>query len=259
MIPADLSPDLTAAKRFVEQHPPPGELVFCAVSGAHLYGFPSPDSDVDLKGSHTVPPRTLLGLRPDTPTHDITEWSDGTEYDLTTVELSRLARLLLRGNGNTVEQLFSPYQVRASADLDDLRNLAKGALGKQFFNHYAGFFRSKQHEFEGQARPQVKTMLYAYRVVLTGVHLLLTGEVEPNLVRLAREYSVPEANDLIQLKMETGEHVDMAPAAARVHVEKWAVLQERLLAARESSHLPKVAQNEAEIDAWIISRRLRQL
>lgn len=27
-------------------------LVFATVSGAHLYGFPSPDSDFDLRGVH---------------------------------------------------------------------------------------------------------------------------------------------------------------------------------------------------------------
>src|ERR671923_91003 len=41
-------------------HPYP--LLFATVSGAHLYGFPSPDSDVDLRGVHVLPPRELLGL-----------------------------------------------------------------------------------------------------------------------------------------------------------------------------------------------------
>ena len=36
--------------RQVEQHPYP--LLFVTISGAHLYGFPSPDSDFDLRGVH---------------------------------------------------------------------------------------------------------------------------------------------------------------------------------------------------------------
>ena len=43
-----------------DAHPYP--LVFATVSGAHLYGFPSPDSDWDLRGVHLLPPRELLGL-----------------------------------------------------------------------------------------------------------------------------------------------------------------------------------------------------
>ncbi len=32
-----------------QQHYP---LLFITISGAHLYGFPSPDSDYDLRGVH---------------------------------------------------------------------------------------------------------------------------------------------------------------------------------------------------------------
>jgi len=37
----------------VARHPYP--LLFATVSGAHLYGFPSPDSDCDLRGAHVLP------------------------------------------------------------------------------------------------------------------------------------------------------------------------------------------------------------
>lgn len=41
----------------------PDPLVFATVSGAHLYGFPSRDSDVDLRGVHLLPVQALVGLR----------------------------------------------------------------------------------------------------------------------------------------------------------------------------------------------------
>lgn len=37
----------------VDHHPYP--LVFATISGAHLYGFPSADSDDDLRGVHLLP------------------------------------------------------------------------------------------------------------------------------------------------------------------------------------------------------------
>ena len=43
-------------------HPYP--LVFATISGAHLYGFPSPDSDYDLRGCHVLPVREVVGLDP---------------------------------------------------------------------------------------------------------------------------------------------------------------------------------------------------
>ena len=37
--------------------------LFVTVSGAHLYGFESPDSDVDLRGCHLLPLRQVIGIK----------------------------------------------------------------------------------------------------------------------------------------------------------------------------------------------------
>ncbi|MBW4664163.1 MAG: nucleotidyltransferase domain-containing protein [Chroococcus sp. CMT-3BRIN-NPC107] len=37
-------------------------LLFATVSGAYLYGFPSPDSDYDLRGVHILPVKEVVGL-----------------------------------------------------------------------------------------------------------------------------------------------------------------------------------------------------
>ena len=46
--------------KHIEQHPYP--LLFATISGAHLYGFPSPDSDYDLRGVHLLPLKQVVGL-----------------------------------------------------------------------------------------------------------------------------------------------------------------------------------------------------
>ena len=48
---------LVRLKREVARYPYP--LVFATISGAHLYGFPSPDSDYDLRGRHLLPLREV--------------------------------------------------------------------------------------------------------------------------------------------------------------------------------------------------------
>lgn len=53
----DLSP--VVAELLGRGHP----LLFATVSGAHLYGFPSRDSDVDLRGVHLLPLPEVIGLR----------------------------------------------------------------------------------------------------------------------------------------------------------------------------------------------------
>ena len=48
----------------VGRHPHP--LLFVTISGAHLYGFPSPDSDCDLRGVHLLSLERVIGLGGDT-------------------------------------------------------------------------------------------------------------------------------------------------------------------------------------------------
>ena len=48
-------------QKHLEQHPYP--LLFVTISGAHLYGFPSPDSDYDLRGVHLLPLEEVVGLK----------------------------------------------------------------------------------------------------------------------------------------------------------------------------------------------------
>ncbi|HQZ65515.1 MAG TPA: nucleotidyltransferase domain-containing protein, partial [Planctomycetaceae bacterium] len=45
----------------INDHPYP--LLFATISGAHLYGFPSPDSDFDLRGVHLLPLEEVVGLQ----------------------------------------------------------------------------------------------------------------------------------------------------------------------------------------------------
>ena len=45
----------------IRQHPFP--LLFTTISGAHLYRFPSADSDYDMRGVHVVPIEDVIGSR----------------------------------------------------------------------------------------------------------------------------------------------------------------------------------------------------
>ena len=49
--------------------------------------------------------------------------------------------------------------------------------------------------------PRVKPLLYVYRVLLTGIHLMRTGEVEANLLRLNETAKLPYIADLIARKI----------------------------------------------------------
>ena len=86
----------------------PYPLLFATISGAHLYGFPSPDSDYDLRGVHVLPVREVVGLNPGHETIEVSAVRDGLEIDLVTHDVKKFFGLLLKKNGYVLEQLYSP-------------------------------------------------------------------------------------------------------------------------------------------------------
>lgn len=252
-----LNPDLETARRFVAANPPPGELLHVGLVGAHYYGFPSADSDLDLKGIHLAPTASMLGLAPPPDTHDVLEVFEAVEHDLTTHEVQKALTLLLRGNGNVLERLMTPMQLVEGDDLEALRALAKGVLSKRFGAHYRGYFGGMCREHARE--PRAKSLLYAYRVALTGVHLLKSGEVRGDVVANARELGFPDVEQLVALKRDAGEKAALDPELDAKHRARWPALEAILGEAMAKTHLPDEPANVAAIDAWLVNRRLSEI
>src|SRR6478752_343091 len=117
----------------------PCPLLFATVSGAHLYGFPSRDSDVDLRGVHVLPAEDLVGLRPPEETRSRMWDHDGTEMDLVTHDLRKFVRLMLKPNGYVLEQLLSPLVVHTTPLHAELAALAPSVTTRNHAHHYRGF------------------------------------------------------------------------------------------------------------------------
>lgn len=137
----------------------PDPLVFATVSGAHLYGFPSRDSDIDLRGAHLLPAAALLGLEEPEETRTTADDGDGVERDLVTHDLRKFARLLLRRNGYVLEQLTSPLVVHTGPVHAELTALVPGVLTHHHAHHYRGFARTQWRLYErtGELKPLLYT------------------------------------------------------------------------------------------------------
>ncbi|MFJ9433133.1 DNA polymerase beta superfamily protein [Streptomyces sp. NPDC101490] len=179
-----LDTDLAAV---VAEQPYP--LLFATVSGAHLYGFPSHDSDVDLRGVHLLPVDALIGLREPEETRGRMWDRDGVEMDLVTHDLRKFVRLMLRRNGYVLEQLTSPLVAHTTDVHAELVSLVPRVLTRHHAHHYRGFAGTQWRLFESGG--ELKPLLYTYRALLTGIHLMRAGEVQAHLPTLVEE--VPEA------------------------------------------------------------------
>jgi predicted nucleotidyltransferase len=215
----------------------PYPLLFATVSGAHLYGFPSPDSDWDLRGVHVLPPSEVVGLKEGPDTLTIEEMRDDLELDLVTHDVKKFFGLLLRRNGYVLEQLFSPLVVMTTPEHAELKAIARGCVTRHHNHHYLGFAQTQWDLFDKESPRRVKPLLYVYRVLLTGIHLMRTGEIEANLVRLNEDVRLPQIGDLVARKLAGPEKATLADADVAFHEAEVARLRQTLEAAGAASSL----------------------
>ncbi|GGO14389.1 nucleotidyltransferase domain-containing protein [Microbispora bryophytorum] len=233
-----------------ERHP----LAFATVSGAHLYGFPSVDSDVDLRGVHVLPVEQVVGLRTGEETVTRSWIREGVEVDLVTHDLAKFCRLLLGRNGYVLEQLLSPLVVTTSPLHEEMRALAWGCLTRHHAHHYLGFARTQRRLFDRTG--ELKPLLYAFRVLLTGIHLMRTGELVADLTLLL-DGGPPYLPGLIDAKRaaEHGGLPDDAPGGERLAADLDA-LTARLEDARDASALPDVPSAHDALHDLVVRTRL---
>jgi predicted nucleotidyltransferase len=227
-----------------------------ALSGAHAYGFPSPDSDLDLKAIHVETTARLLGLTAAPAHSDRMEIVDGVEIDYTSNELKPALLGVLHGNGNYIERILGKLLPHASPDLASLQPLVRAALSRRIAGHYLGFAKGQRDAFTKDTT--AKKLLYVLRTALTGTHVLRTGEIVADLSELCEPYNFAEARNLIATKRK-GERVKLEGA----EVAHWQTEADRAIAllrdAHDASMLPPEPPEAAAqaLEAWLLEIRQR--
>src|SRR5687767_9686714 len=163
-------------RRIVADQPYP--LLFATISGAHLYGFPSPDSDYDLRGAHVLPLDRVIGLDVRDETVEDSRVINGLEMDIVSHDVKKFFGLLLKKNGYVLEQLYSPLIVHTTPEHEELKEIcggrlrarkgssqksqslltsaAAGVITKHHSHHYFGFAETQWKLFEKERPRRVK-------------------------------------------------------------------------------------------------------
>lgn len=248
----DLGLDLASV---VAEQPDP--LLFATVSGAHLYGFPSRDSDVDLRGVHLLPVEALIGLREPTETRSRMWDREGVETDLVTHDLRKFVTLMLRRNGYVLEQLLSPLVVHTTDAHAELTALAPGVLTRHHAHHYRGFATTQWRLFGKTG--ELKPLLYTFRVLLTGIHLMRAGEVQADLPTLTGQVVEAPAYlpDLVEAKREAehGPATGFTESSLRADVEKLHAVLDR---AQADTRLPDEPTAYDALHDFVVRSRLER-
>ncbi|HEY8562710.1 MAG TPA: nucleotidyltransferase domain-containing protein [Pyrinomonadaceae bacterium] len=241
-------------KKIAAEHPFP--LVFATVSGAHLYGFPSPDSDFDLRGVHVLPIQDVVGLEIGRETIQVEEIRDGLELDLVTHDAKKFFTLMLRKNGYVLEQLYSPLIVQTSPAHEELKAIGEKCITRFHAHHYLGFARTEWKLLEKENPPRVKPLLYIFRVLLTGINLMRTGEIEANLVKLNERFKLSYIPELIERKTSGHEKGILPDADLGFYKREYEGLTGELENAMNESNLPEKPNAKAALNDLLIRLRL---
>jgi predicted nucleotidyltransferase len=240
------------ARAFIAERERERHHLVVYLSGAHAYGFPSPDSDLDLKCVHVAPTRELVGLDPPAELGDRIEIVDGVELDYGSNELAGVLRGCIKGNGNYLERILGELVLGGDAALlAEARAIVRPLVSRRIARHYGGFATSQLRAFDD--KPTAKRALYVLRTAATGRHLMLHGELVTDIARL----DVGDVAELLAIK-RTGERSVLEPVRAAL----WRGTLADAIAAIDGTWPASVLPPEppadaiAAADAWL--RELRR-
>jgi predicted nucleotidyltransferase len=140
----------------------------------------------------------------------------------------------------------------------ELKAIARGCVTRHHSHHYRGFAQTQWRLFEKESPRRAKPLLYVYRVLLTGIHLMRTGEVEANLLRLDEQFRLPYVPDLVARKLAGPEQTALDDADVAFHRAEFDRLWAELEVAHASSTLPEEPSGEtrAALNDLLIRLRL---
>ena len=256
-----------------------GKILYLMVSGSDLFGFRSPDSDVDYRGCFQTKTNTLLTTRVPETTIEIKKLKEGVskeeiherdvyEWDAVVDELGKEIGLLLAGNCNHYEHLFASHLITSQEHVE-LKNIFEENMNlKGLYDSYRGMAYQNYKKFILGGKHTVKKYLYVLRGLLAGTYVLETGQIEPNINVLAKYFSDAEViGELVDLKQRGMEKDPINKNLDKYNqeVDKWFSRIDKLADEKinednfKGKHVVWRDDMRSKLDDWLHNTRLEYL
>jgi len=166
-------------------HIDPQHMLYLAVSGSHAYGTSRPDSDIDVKGVYINPIEEYVSLTSHMKTKMVVDIG-GANVDLEVKPVKRWLGDLLKGNGNSLENLFQDHIMNSHYDVNLVTDLQKLVMDKGIHKNYKNFYHgfSISQKKDWHQTKKIKCLLYVFRVIGAGIYLFENEEVEYNIHKI---------------------------------------------------------------------------
>lgn len=216
-------------------------ILHAVESGSRAWGFPSPDSDYDVRFFYIRPMESYLRLEK---TKDTIELPINDLLDISGWDLPKMLQLLHGANPTLFEWAASPIVYRDTGFVDQLRPLLEQYFSpKKAVYHYLNMAESNYRHFLTGEMVRAKKYFYVLRPVLAARWAMEKGTPPPMLFRELVDAQldpalVPEVEKLLDLKMHAPE-IREIPRVAAIND----YLDESLVRIREkAAHMPPAGQ-----------------
>lgn len=153
-------------------------VIYRCVIGSRAYGLDDENSDTDRRGIY-LPPAELHWSLYGVPEHLENDATQEVYW-----ELQKFITLALKANPNVLECLYSPIVETATPLGQELLTMRDAFLSKLVFQTFSGYvasqFKKMQTDIRNQGRVKWKHVMHLIRLLLSGTHVLRSGEMMVN-------------------------------------------------------------------------------
>ena len=183
------------------------KILHCVESGSRAWGFPSPDSDYDVRFIYVRPKEYYLRLDK---TRDVIEWQLDETLDINGWDVQKMLRLLHGSNPTVFEWKNSPIVYKSSDEWKSISNVIDDYFNaKSGIYHYLSMAKTNYREYLKGDVVRLKKYFYVLRPLLSCEYIRENQKSPPMLFEDLLCYLDGEVKNevlkLLELKMGTSE------------------------------------------------------
>jgi len=187
------------------------KILLACETGSRAWGFPSPDSDYDIRMIYVHKKEWYLSLTE--PRDTIERMYENNDIDITGWDLRKALRLLGKSNASFLERIQSTTLYKYDEDfLSEIKGISQNYYSKiATMYHYLNMANKCYREVTEEKTYRLKKLFYALRAATTCKWILNREEIPPivfleMMEGLEIEASIKERiKELIKLKSEINE------------------------------------------------------
>lgn len=155
------------------------KILLASETGSRAWGFPSPDSDFDIRLIYVHKKDWYLSLTEEK--DSIEMMLDNNEIDITGWDLRKTLRLLQKSNPPLLERIQSPIIYNSDTNfLNEINKLAKQQYSRiSTIHHYLSIAKKKLNEIQQKNEYKLKSFFYALRSATVCKWILEKEDIPP--------------------------------------------------------------------------------